>query len=147
MKLPVDRRALLRTFGPAYGILAAASVGLALLTPLPPFVGVGLALGGATIASVLRALLPRGLRYLGLLPALAVLGIFVTDCPPGTIPELIAGVGGLAVLLWCSEDADRYAGSLGRGVAGHAVPRAVQGIAHPSYHLLPSGLGSHGLAA
>jgi hypothetical protein len=147
MSVVVDRRFLASVFGPGYGILVVASVGLSLLTPLPLLVGVVLAVAAATLASVLRAAMPRGLRFLGLLPALVALGIFVTESPVGTIPELAAGIGGLALLLWSAEDPDRSPGALGRGLSGLAVPAAVFGIAMASSLLLPDGVGSLGIAA
>ncbi len=110
MRIVIDRRFLARAFGPAYGVLVIAAIGLSLLTPLPLVVGVTLAVAGATLASLLRVLLPRRLRFLGLFPALVALGVFVADSPVGTIPELAGGVGGLALLLWCAEDPDRYPG-------------------------------------
>ncbi|MGA8276348.1 MAG: hypothetical protein WB789_04310 [Thermoplasmata archaeon] len=147
MRIVIDRRFLARAFGPAYGVLVIAAIGLSLLTPLPLVVGVTLAVAGATLASLLRVLLPRRLRFLGLFPALVALGVFVADSPVGTIPELAGGVGGLALLLWCAEDPDRYPGGLVRGLAGLAVPAAVVGIALAGSLLLPSGVGSLGIAA
>src|SRR5208282_1028222 len=80
-------RAALRTgFGPGYGLLALTSVALAAVGPWPLIVGVGLALGGATSASFVRAWAPRRWRYLGLVPALASLGILAAYSPLGILP-------------------------------------------------------------
>jgi hypothetical protein len=147
MRLVIDRRRLARAFGPGYFVLVAASVALSLLTPLPLVAGISLAVGAATVGAVARALLPRRFRYLGLLPPLVALGIFVTDSQLGTIPELAAGLGGLAVLLWCADEPGRAPGGLGRSLAGLGVPAAVLGIALASSLLLPSGVGSLGIAA
>ncbi len=147
MRANLDARTLAGSFGPGYAILAVASAGLSLLTPLPLLAGIVLAVSGATLATLLRALLPRGFRFLGLFPPLVVLGIFVADSPPGTIPELVAGIAALALLLWCAEEPDRSPGAVGRGLSGLAVPAAVLGIALASSLLLPSGVGSLGIAA
>ena len=141
------RRSLRSGFGPGYGVLAIASIALAVVGPLPLFVGGGLALLGATLASLVRARVPRPWRYLGLLPALGSLGTLAAFCPLGTLPELLAGVAGLALLLWCAEDPDRRPGAMGRGTAALFVPAAAFAIAWMSSLLLPSGLGSVGIAA
>lgn len=147
MTVVIDRLFLRRAFGPAFGILVTAAFGLALLTPLPLLVSGSLAVGGATGASLLRAGVPRPLRFLGLVPALVALGTFVTYSRVGTLPELAAGIGGLALLLWCSEDPDRTSRTLGGGFSALAVPAAVLGLALASSLLLPGGVGSLGIAA
>jgi hypothetical protein len=147
MSLVLDPRRLSRSFGPAFGVLVIASVGLSLLTPLPLAAGLVLAILGPTLGNLLRTTLSRTYRFLGLLPPIAALGILVTYSRPGTVPELVAGIAGLAVLLWCSEEPDRSPGAVGRGVAALAVPAAVLGIALASSLLLPSGEGSLGIAA
>ncbi len=136
-----------KAVGPAYVLLAIASAGFALIGPLPLLLGLTLAVGGASLASLLRVALPRPFRSLALLPALVGLGVIAAYSPLGTLPELLAGLAGLALLLWCSEDPDRYAGAVGRGLAALLVPGAAFGIAWTSSLLLPSGLGSVGLAA
>jgi len=141
-------RAALRTgFGPGYGLLALTSVALAAVGPWPLIIGVGLALGGATSASFVRAWAPRRWRYLGLVPALASLGILAAYSPLGILPELLGGVAGLALLLWCAEEPDRRPGAMARGTTGLFVPAAAFGIAWMSSLLLPSGLGTIGIAA
>jgi len=133
--------------GPAYGLLATASATLALVSSLPLFLGLSLTIGAATLASLLRVALPRSVRGLALLPALVGLGAVAVYCPLGTFPELLGGLAGLALLLWCAEDPDRYPGSLGRGLAALFVPGAAFGIAWTSSLLLPAGLGTVGIAA
>jgi hypothetical protein len=147
MKIALDRRFLLRTFGPGYVVLLVAALGWSLLTPWPLWVGVSLAAAGATLASLVRGVVPRELRYLGLLFPIVAFGVFAAESPVGTIPALAGGIGGLAVLVWCAEDPDRYPGALARGIAGVAVPAAVLGIALTSSLLLPPGVGSLGIAA
>ena len=147
MKPTLGPDLLRRAFGPAYGLLLAATVGVGLLTPLPLLVSVIGGVAGATFASLVRAVVPRRLGFLGLVPALIPLGAFVTESRLGTIPELVAGIAALALLLWCSEEPDRAPGSLARGLTGLAVPAAVFGLALASSLLLPAGLGSLGVAA
>jgi len=147
MKVRPTAALLRRAFGPAYGLLVAASIGLSVFSAVPPIVGVPLAVGSATLASLLRGLVPRHYRFFGLLPPIVALGILASYCPLGTIPELAAGLAGLALLLWCSEDPDRDPGALGRGLAGVVVPATVLALAWVSSLLLPSGVGSLGIAA
>jgi hypothetical protein len=144
---PRGAGALRRGFGPGYVLLALASVVLAVVGPLPLAVGVGLAIGGATLSSLVRAWAPRRGRYLGLLPALFSLGVLAAYSPLWTVSELLAGVAGLALLLWCAEEPDRRPGALARGLTGVFVPAAALGIAWTSSLLLPSGLGTVGIAA
>jgi hypothetical protein len=142
-----DRRTLARMFGPGFVALAVSSALLGLLTSLPIPVGVGLGVIGAVLSSFVRAKASRDLRFLGIVPALLVLGVFVVELPVETITELAAGVSALLLLLWCADDPDAYPGALGRGATSLAVPAAVFGIALTSSLLLPSGLGSLGIAA
>jgi hypothetical protein len=134
-------------FGPAYALLAVASAWLALLGPLPLLAGLALAVGGATLASVARVLLPRAWRFLSVLPVLGTLGALVVDSAVGTVPELAGGVAGLALLLWLAEEPERYPGAFARGASGLLLPATVFGIAWTSSLLLPSGVGTVGGAA
>jgi hypothetical protein len=147
VKGPEIRRALRNGFGLGYGLLAISSIALAAVGPWPLILGGGLALAGATSASLVRASVPRTWRYLGLLPALASLGILAAYSPLGFLPELLGGMAGLALLLWCAEEPDRRPGAMARGVTGLFVPAAAFGIAWMSSLLLPSGLGTIGIAA
>jgi hypothetical protein len=141
------RASLPIAFGPAYALLALTSVLLAALGPLPFILGGSAAIAGASLASLVRASVPQPLRYLALLPALVSLGILAAYSPVGVLPELVAGLAGLSLLLWCAEEPDRRPGAVVRGVAGLFVPAAAFGIAWLSSLLLPSGLGTVGIAA
>jgi hypothetical protein len=143
----MNGRFLERTFGPGFALLTVASVGLALLTSLPIPLGVGLAIAGPVVGSLLRGGAPRHLRSVGLLAPLVTLGILVVYLPIETFTELAAGLASLALLLWCAEDPERSSGAIGRGLAALAVPAAVFGIALASSLLLPPGAGSLGIAA
>jgi hypothetical protein len=141
------RAALATGFGPAYALLALTAVVLAAVGPLPFVLGGVLAVGGATLASLVRALVPRPYRFLGLVPAVVALGVLAAYSPVGVAPELLAGLAGVALLLWCAEEPDRRPGALPRGISGLFVPAAAFGIAWLSSLLLPSGLGTVGIAA
>ncbi|MCI4364941.1 MAG: hypothetical protein L3K10_02610 [Thermoplasmata archaeon] len=147
MNGPTLGRELTRWFGPAYGVLVGAGVVFALVVGLSGGSGIALIVGGATLGSVVRGVSPRLGRSLGLVPPLLALGILAAYCPVGIPGELAAGLVGLALLLWCGEDPARYPGALGRAVGALAVPAAGFGIAWASSLLLPSGLGSVGVAA
>lgn len=143
-----ERWAALRNgFGAGYGILAITAVVFASVGSLPIVVGAAAALGGATLASALRSVVPPRWGYLGLLPALVSLGTLAVYCPIGVVPELLGGLAGLGLLLWCAEDPTRRSGAVSRGISGLFVPAAAFGIAWLSSLLLPSGLGSVGIAA
>jgi hypothetical protein len=147
MKREAVRSALRNGFGVGYLVLALTAIALASIDPLPVAVGGGLALAGATLASLVRALAPRPWRPTALLPAVVALGVLAAYSPLGIVPELLAGLAGLGLLFWCAEDPDRRPGAMGRAVSGLFVPAAAFGIAWMSSLLLPTGLGSVGIAA
>jgi hypothetical protein len=146
MTVRFDRSFVADAFGPGFVVLLAASIALALLASIPWVEGVALAAAGAVLAGVVRAAAPRRFRFLGLVPALLVLGGLVAESPVGVLPELVGGLVGLALLLWCAGTPERLPGAFARGLGGVSVPAAVLAIALASSLLLPAGLGSLGIA-
>jgi hypothetical protein len=144
---PSPRLNVAAGFGPGLGVLLAASVGFSLLVAIPLALGLVLAVVGPVVGALVRMAVPRRFRASGLVPPLAVLGTFASLSPVGVLPELAAGVTGLALLLWYAEDPDRYPGAILRGLGGLVAPAAVLAIALASSLLLPAGVGSLGIAA
>jgi hypothetical protein len=147
VKLRLDRALLARAYGPGYAGLAAAATGLGFFAALPVVFILTLGVASVTVASFVRAVLPRRLGFLGVVPALVPLAVFATFAEVGPLPELAAGVAALALLFWCSEEPDRLPGAERAGLSALAIPAAVLGMAFASSLLLPVGEGSLGIAA
>ncbi len=128
-------------------LLALAAALLAYLGTLPVLLGVGLALVLSGSGGALRALSHRRARAMAPLPALAALVLGAVASPLGLLPELVAGVAGVAFLAWLADDPTRPAGGVGRARTTLLVPSLSLGIAWASALLLPSGSASIGVAA
>ncbi len=135
-----------RSFGPAYGLLLVSFLVFGSLASWPFVLSAVLAVAGATLASLVRGLLPASSGFLGLLPALGVLAILAVETPVGVVPAVVAGATGLALLFWCAEEPGRAPGALRRGLGALAIPALGFALALLSADLLPSGLGTVGVA-
>jgi len=131
--------------GLAFSALSLAWLGIA--SGLPYGAGWIVVLGSLAAAIGLR-LGPRGAGREGSwLPIVAGLGLLSVLSPLTILAELVAGLGGIAVLLWMADDPDRLPGGLGRGVSVVALPALAVGVAWASALLLPPGATSIGVGA
>ena len=113
---------------------------------LPVPLGAGLALGLTGAGLALRAQARARLRAIAPVPALAALLVAALASPLGLLPELLAGMAGLAFLAWLADDPTRPAGGLGRARMTLLLPALALGIAWASALLLPSRAAPIGVA-
>ena len=113
---------------------------------LPVALGAGLALGLTGAALALRAHARARLRAIAPVPALAALIVAALASPLGLLPELLAGMAGLAFLAWLADDPTRPIGGLGRARMTLLLPALALGIAWASALLLPSRAAPIGVA-
>ncbi|HYA70859.1 MAG TPA: hypothetical protein VEH28_05780 [Thermoplasmata archaeon] len=118
-------------------LVPAALLGYA--SGAPGGYGIVVAIVGILLAGVLRALSSRTARAIAPLPALAVLVLEAATAPAGFGPELLAGLSGLAFLIWLADDPGRPAGGAVRGLPTVALPALALGIAWSSTLFLPTG--------
>jgi hypothetical protein len=122
---------------PTLAILAAAAIGFAALSRLPVTVAVAVALAGVVLSEALRSTANGRLRKMAPTPVLVALGAVALAAPLGALPELWAGVAGVAVLVWIADDPARPAFGAVRGAFGWGLPALAVGLAWVSSFLLP----------
>ena len=120
-------------------LLLVVSVGLlGYLARFPDATGIFLAVGAVVVGVVLRRPSFGSVRAYASLPVLAAMAIEVVSVPVGLGSELIAGLAGLAFLLWLADDPARPRGSAARALPALAVTTLALGIAWSSALFLPS---------
>ena len=136
-----------RSRGIASGtFLLVASGLLGYFSTLPVPLGAGLAMGLTATALAMRARSRGRPRAFAPVPALAALIVAALSSPLGLLPELLAGMAGLAFLAWLADDPTRPAGGLGRARMTLLLPGLALGIAWASALLLPSRAAPIGVA-
>ncbi len=137
-----------RRFGWAGPALAVVSLGwLGVASGLPEEGGAVLAAAAIGIGLVLRSAPASSGREASWTPIAVGLGILAVVSPLTVLAELVAGLGGLAVIVWMIDSPDRLAGGIGRGGLALALPALAVGVAWASSFLLPPGVASVGIAA
>lgn len=119
---------------------------LGYLSDLPHYGGVALVVFAVGLGGVLQRVRPRSVRSFAPLPVVAGIATVAIASPLGLVPELVAGVSGIAVLLWLADDPGRPAGGVGRAQTALSIPALALGIAWASAFLLPSSSASLGVA-
>jgi len=102
------------------------------------------ALAGGTACRFMRRSATREISWV---PFVAGLGLLSLLTPLTFLAELMAGLGGIAILLSLADDPDRPPGGLARSVPTIALPAAAVGIAWSGGILLPPGAAPIGVAA
>lgn len=133
----------------AVGLVAVALPGLALavgsrLGPLAGLAALAVGLGGSIALRFTRASWGRDVAPL---PILGGLGLLVFASPLTLFAELLAGVAGVAVLVWAADDPDRLPGGVVRGASVALLPAGAVAVAWASVLLLPAGVASLGIGA
>jgi len=128
------------------GLLAVPAAILGALSAFPDGLGVLVALGAVTVAVVLRSW-PNG-SFAAWAPVPVVLGLAVATiaAPVGMGVELVAGLSGLAFLVWLADDPHRPTGGAVRGLPTVMVAGLALGIAWTSALFLPGGSVPLGVA-
>ena len=125
-------------------VLGAAVLGY--LSGLPDEVGVVVAVGGVAVSAFLRFGAPGYLTWGTPVPALLGLAIVAVGSPSGLGIDLVAGLVGLAYLVWLADDPERPAGGAARSLPTVAVPGLALAIAWTSALFVPAGSVPLGVA-
>ena len=136
-----------RAVGPTFGLLVAALAGFALLGTLPLLEGLAVAGAGPLVAAVLRSGRFRSAHGYAPIAPLVSLGLLSLAASPTPVPALVGGATALTFLWWLSDDPDRLPGGPRRAAGRLLVPALGLAIGWTSSFLLPSGVGSLGVAA
>jgi len=119
---------------------------LGYLSGFPDGFGPLVAAGGVIAAAGMRVGFSRRVAAYAPVPALVVLGLEAVQTPVGIGTELLAGLGGLAFLVWLADDPARPLGGAARSLPTVAVPALALGIAWSSALFLPGGVLPLGVA-
>jgi len=128
------------------GLLLIAAVYLGFLSGYPGGFGPLVAGIAVVFAAGLRVGAPRGVAAYAPVPVLVALAVEAVPAPLGLGTELLAGLSGLAFLLWLADDPTRTVGGAARSLPTVAVPALALGIAWSSALFLPAGAVPLGVA-
>jgi len=126
-----------------FGIAAGA---LGLLSGIPDGLGVLVSVGAVVIAAVLRSRPQPADAAWAPVPAVLGLAVVVVVAQVGIGVELVAGLAGLALLVWLADDPARPAGGAVRGLPTVTLAALALGIAWTSALFLPGGSVPLGVA-
>jgi hypothetical protein len=141
---PPGRRGSVRPVSLALLFVAATFLGY--LSGFPGGFGPFLAAAAVAVAAGLRVSSSRTVAACAPIPALAALAIEAVPAPVGLGSDLVAGLAGLAFLVWLADDPSRPVGGAVRSLPTVAVPALALGIAWSSALFLPSGAVPLGVA-
>jgi hypothetical protein len=144
-----DRVPLARLLSPSTLLLVVAALALAYDTPLPALEKLLLAvLGvvGVAAGTGLRLARDPDLRDIALLPVAIAYGLLGAATPVAVIPDLLAGVAGVLVVVWLVDDPRGPPKSVSRGHLVWGVPAVAVGLAWASASVLPSSSAPVGIA-
>lgn len=128
------------------GLLFVATTYLGVLSGVPAGLGVLVAPLGVVAAALLRTRPSgKGVVYAPV-PVLVVLALEAGFAPVGFGTELVAGLAGLAFLVWLADDPTRPAGGPLRAFPSIAIPSLALSIAWSSALFLPAGTFPLGVA-
>lgn len=127
-------------------LLLVAVTYLGYLSGFPWGFGALLAVGGVTLAAILRSRPTGPDAAYAPVPALGALVVEAAFAPVGFGTELLAGLAGLAFLVWLADDPARPSGGPLRGFPTITVPSLALGIAWSSALFLPAGAIPLGVA-
>ncbi|MHB8351684.1 MAG: hypothetical protein ACYDFT_03195 [Thermoplasmata archaeon] len=91
--------------------VALAAGGLGVVAAPGPLLGIVVAVGGLLLAAAVAARPGAIARDLSALPLLAALALLAAWAPLALATELLAGAGGLAVLLWLAAGPEKRGGA------------------------------------
>jgi hypothetical protein len=126
--------------------LLVPAVFLGYLSGFPGGAGVILMVAAVAAAAALRVVARPGLTSFAPIPVLLALVVEAVAAPVGFGTEIMAGLAGLAFLVWLADDPARPEGGAVRGLPVVAIPALALGIAWSSALFLPSGVVPLGVA-
>lgn len=140
-------RVRLRSLRPvSLALLLVSATYLGFLSGVPDGFGPLLAAAAVAVAAALRMSSRNRVAAYAPVPALAALALEAIPAPVGLGTELVAGLAGLAFLVWLADDPSRPARGSVRSLPTVAVPALALGIAWSSALLLPAGAVPLGVA-
>ena len=119
---------------------------LGYLSGFPAGAGVLVVVAAVVAAAALRVVARPNLTSFAPVPVLLALVLEAVTAPAGFGTELVAGLAGLAFLVWLADDPARPAGGALRSLPVVAIPALALGIAWSSALFLPSGAVPLGVA-
>ncbi len=139
--------ARLRSIRPvSLALLLVSATYLGFLSGFPDSFGPVLTAAAVIVATGLRVGTRRNVAVYAPVPVLAGLVVEVVPAPVGLGTELVAGLAGLAFLLWLADDPSRPVGGSLRSLPSVGVPALAVGIAWSSTLFLPAGAVPLGVA-
>jgi hypothetical protein len=127
-------------------LLLVSATYLGFLSGFPDGFGPVLAAAVVVFATGLRVGTRRRVAAYAPVPVVAALALEAVRAPVGLGTELVAGLAGLAFLLWLADDPSRPVGGSLRSLPTVAVPALAVGIAWSSTLFLPAGAVPLGVA-
>ena len=127
-------------------LLLITATYLGFLSGFPDGFGPVLAAAGVVLATGLRVATRRSVAVYAPVPVLAALVVEAVPAPVGLGTEIVAGLAGLAFLLWLADDPSRPVGGSLRSLPTVGVPALAVGIAWSSTLFLPAGAVPLGVA-
>jgi hypothetical protein len=139
--------AVLRPLRPwTLAILLATAAYLGYLSGFPAGWGFVLSVGAVALAAALRVRAPESAAAYAPVPVLAAISLEAATAPLGFGTEIMAGIAGLAFLLWLADDPARPVRGPVRALPALAVPALALGIAWSSTLFVPLGAIPLGVA-
>jgi hypothetical protein len=146
MGVPMSPKAPLSVRPGSLALLFVSCTFLGYLSGFPDGFGLVLVLAAVVAAAGLRAVPSRALSAYAPVPALAGIALEAASAPVGFGTELVAGLSGLAFLVWLADDPARPAGGAVRALPTLSLPALALGIAWSSALFLPAGAVPLGVA-
>jgi hypothetical protein len=131
---------------PSLPVLLLVVLLLGYVSRLPTVVALALGAAGVLVGVALRSAPNSTVREWAIVPVLLVLGALALQAPVAPVPELLAGFGGVAFVLWLTDDPYRPAAGLRRGWVVWTLPGLGVALAWTSTFLLPSTTAPVGVA-
>jgi hypothetical protein len=144
-----ERAPLTRILLPSFPLLALAALAMVYDTPIPTLeklVLAALAVGAVAAGALLRLARVAPLREVAPAPLIAVLAATAAATPVAILPELLAGVTGVLVIVWLADDPLGPADSASRALLLWGIPAVGLGLAWASATLLPTSAAPVGVA-
>jgi len=131
---------------PSLVALLVAAVLLGYLSGVPDGWGIVLAAAAVLAAALLRQSSADAVAAYAPVPVVVVLVVEAVGAPVGIGTEIVAGLAGLAFLVWLADDPSRPVGGAARSLGTVAVPALAVGIAWSSALFVPAGALPLGVA-
>ena len=123
--------------GPGLPVLVLAALALTVVSDWPILIGSLLVAVGVAVGVVVRWEAGPRARALSVVPVLVALVALGARTPVGAVPDGLAGVAGVAVIVWLADDPHRPRERPSRWFSAWSIPVIGVAIAWASTALLP----------